>query len=184
TERLCRRSCAGHRDSQNRVGAQLALVLRAVDGDHRCIDQALVGRVHSLELRGDKAFDVLDCLQNALAEIVLLSAIAQLDSLVLTGGSATWDRSATAGSIFEYNVGFDGWVAAAVQNFACVDRCNLSHFHPLSLCALLRRRSFICNPMLQSVLEAGAAVHCNVASASARNYLNKFRHSVAHRTSF
>jgi len=38
--------------------------------------------------------------------------------------------------------------------------------------------------MLQSVCEAGPAVHGNIASASAGNYLNKFRHFVAHRTSF
>ena len=42
---------SGHRDGENRVRAQAALVRRAVELDHLAIDRALLARIHALQRR-------------------------------------------------------------------------------------------------------------------------------------
>ncbi len=123
----------GHGDGEDGVGAELGLVVGAVDGDHGGVDEALVGGVHAGELGGEDGLDVFDGLEDAFAEVDGLVAVAQLDGLVLAGGGAGGDGGAADGSAVEDDVGFDGGVAAGVEDFACVDRDDLGHVAPVVL---------------------------------------------------
>ena len=49
------------------------------------IDFRLVQRVKSLQRRSDHFVDVLNCLQNSLAAVSLLVAVAKLNCFVFTG---------------------------------------------------------------------------------------------------
>ena len=106
----------GQRDAQNRVRAQLALVVRAVQVDHQLINGDLLGGVQVNEFRRDALVDVLDRLQDALAAVDLLVAVAQLDRLVRARGRARRDARAAQGAVFQIDVHLDGGVAARVQN--------------------------------------------------------------------
>jgi len=117
-QRAGRGARGGHGDGQNGVGAQLRLVLRAVDGDHALVQQTLVGCVHAGQLWGQDALHVLDRVEHALAHVVLLVAVAQLDGLVLSGAGAGGDGGAALGPAGEGDVGFDGGVSAGVQYLA------------------------------------------------------------------
>ena len=79
---------AGHGDGQDGVGAELALVGGAIESDHGLVDEALVGGIHAFDFGGDDGFDIGNGLENALAHVVALVAVAQFDGLMLAGGSA------------------------------------------------------------------------------------------------
>ena len=87
------RSGLGHRqrDAQQGVGAQAALVVGAVEVDHRPVQAGLVGGLAAGHLRRDLAVDVLHRLGDALAAPGL-AAVAQLDGLELAGGGARGHR--------------------------------------------------------------------------------------------
>ena len=55
------------RDAEDRVGAEPALVRRAVELDHRLVEGALLGGARPGQRRGDLAVDVLDRPRDALA---------------------------------------------------------------------------------------------------------------------
>jgi hypothetical protein len=69
--------------------------------------------------------------ENSFAEIVILVSIAELDGFVLAGGGSAGNGGAAFGSPVEDDVGFDGWIAAGVKDFACVDRDDLGHVAPV-----------------------------------------------------
>lgn len=78
-----------HRNAKDRVGAQTRLVRRAVQGDYQGVDVALVERILPLEGVIDLVVDVVDGLEDALA-LQAVAAVAELDGLFFTGGSAGW----------------------------------------------------------------------------------------------
>ena len=71
----------GHRNGQERVGAQPSLVRCPVQIDQGEIDSALVERVQSLQGVGDVPVDVGHRLQDALAAEAT-AAVSQFDGLV------------------------------------------------------------------------------------------------------
>ena len=73
------------RHAQDRVGAQLALVGRAVQLQQPAVDARLVGDVLAQQVGRDEVDDVLDRGQDALAAVAALVAVAQLDRLVGAG---------------------------------------------------------------------------------------------------
>ena len=75
----------GQRHTENSVGAEPALVLRAVEFDQRLIDAALILGFHVAQRVVDLSIDRLDRLGDAFAEIAALVAIAQLDGFVRAG---------------------------------------------------------------------------------------------------
>ncbi len=123
----------GHRDRQDRVGAQLALGRRAVEREHGVVELALVAGVHAFQLGGDHFVDVVDGLQHAFADVAALVAIAQLQRFVLAGGGAAGHGGAAARSAFQNDIGFDGGIAARIQNFAAKNQFNLCHASPALL---------------------------------------------------
>ena len=75
------------RDAEDRVGAQLALVRRAVEVDQGLVDEALLAGLEADELGADRVEHRVDGLEHALAAVAL-AAVAQLDRLEGAGGRA------------------------------------------------------------------------------------------------
>ena len=120
-----RRARRRHRDGENRVRAELSLVRRSVELDQRSVDRDLIRCDQTVERRRDSLLDVLHGELHALAAVALRVAVAQLERLVLAGGRAARHGGAASRSARERDVGFDGGVAAAVENFprANIDNC-------------------------------------------------------------
>ena len=108
------------RHAEDGVGAEPALVRRAVELDHRLVDVDLVLGFHAADRLEDLAVDGLDRLLDALAEIAR-AAVAQFDRLMRAGRGAGRNRGAAHRAVLEHDVDLDGRVAAAVQNFAADD---------------------------------------------------------------
>ena len=82
----------GQGDAEDGVGAELGLVGRAVQFDQQRGRVPPARRAFVAEnLRGDDLVDVVDGLEDALAEIAFLVAVAQLDGLVGAGAGAAGD---------------------------------------------------------------------------------------------
>ena len=83
---------------------------------------------------GQRVVDVGDGLGDALAEVPLLVAVAQLDGLVNAGAGAGGDGGAAEGAVGQDDVDLDGRVASAVEDLASVhlgDGCGrLTHVDP------------------------------------------------------
>ncbi len=117
----------GHGHGQHGVGAQLALVLGAVERDHALVQTLLVFGVETLEGLGDGAVDVGDGLEHAATQVDLLVAVAQFHGFEFAGGSARGHRGATERTIVEGDVGFHGGVATGVEDLAGNDLLDLGH---------------------------------------------------------
>src|SRR4029077_10036632 len=99
------------------------------------VDQALAPGVllfgrHTLEPWADDLVDVLHRLEDPLATEPLLVAVAELDRFVLPGGSPTRHRSPSRRAARQGDIGFDGGVAPAVEDFARANRNDGAHSRP------------------------------------------------------
>ena len=170
-ERVGRGARGGHGDSKDGVSAKVALVGRAIDLEHGGVDEALICRVDTGELGRDGAFDVLHGLHDALAEIDFLVAVAKLYGFVFAGAGAGRNGCAANGSAGEDDVGFNGWIATAVENFARLDCDDFSHVaFPFGH---LRREDAV----LQSVVQPWTTVYGNCAAAYSDDRFQQFRHT-------
>jgi hypothetical protein len=122
--RLGGRARHRHRNCQDRVRSQAAFVLGAIERDHVAVDHGLLLGFHAYERWSDFLVDVAHRLARALAEVARLVAIAQFHRFVLAGGCAGRHRRPPPASIGQINVGLDGRIPAAVQNFASYDACD------------------------------------------------------------
>ena len=109
------------RHAENGVGAEPALVRRAVELDHDLVDLDLLLDRHAAERLEDLAVDGVDRLLHALAEIARLVAVAQFDRLMGAGRGARRHRGAADRAVFQHHIDLDGRIAAAVENFAADD---------------------------------------------------------------
>ncbi len=116
----------GQRDAEDRVGAQPALVGRAVELDHRLVEGALLGGACARQRRGDLAVDVGDRARDALAGPGV-AAVAQLDRLELAGRGARGHRREAARAGLERHLDLDRRVAARVEDLAGVDGGDGAH---------------------------------------------------------
>jgi hypothetical protein len=113
------------------VGAQAALVGRAVEVDHRPVERLLVGRIHPVHGLGELAVHVRDRLGHALAG-PSVAPVAQLDGLELTGRGARRHGRAARGAGPQEHVDLDGGISAAVEDltsmdaFDCAQPCSTS----------------------------------------------------------
>ncbi len=103
-ERVGRRLGDRERDPEDRVGAELLLVVCAVELDHRRIDEALVGGVEALESRAEYVDDGRDGLLDALAAVALLVTVAKLVGLERAGRCSGGDGRASDDSVVEQNL--------------------------------------------------------------------------------
>ena len=112
----------GHRqrNAQDGVGAQPRLVGRAVQRDHGVINLDLVFGIQARQRVKDFAVHGGDRLLHALAAIAL-AAIAQLNRLMGTGGSARRHRGAAEAAVFQPHIHFHSGIAPGIQDFAAGD---------------------------------------------------------------
>src|SRR6185437_1043973 len=97
-------------DAEDRVGAEPRLVGRAVEVDHREVDQALVARVLAEQLRLDLLDDRGHGLLDALAAVFGV-AVAELDRLERAGGGAGRYGRSGLREVVKHDFDLDGWVA-------------------------------------------------------------------------
>ncbi len=124
----------GEGDAEDRVGTELALGGGAVKRQHLVVDSTLVAGAHADDVRGDDLVDVFDRLEDALAEVAALVAVAQFESLVDAGGGPGGNGGASDGAVSEGDVDFYRGVAAGVENFPGVD---VGDFHVVLFCLWL-----------------------------------------------
>ena len=103
---------AGKRHAEDRVGAQGALVFRAVQGDHRVVDLPLVQAVHADDFRGDFVEDVADGLQDALAEVAFLVPVPEFQHFVFPGRCAGGHGCPSGDPRKQGDFGLDGRIAS------------------------------------------------------------------------
>ena len=90
----------------------------AVEGDHRLVDLDLILGVQAGDGVENVAVDGLDRLQDALAAVAALVAVAQFHRLVRPGRGARGHRRAAHGAVLEDDIDLDRRIAAAVEDFA------------------------------------------------------------------
>ena len=108
----------GQADAQDRVGAELPLVGRAVGRDQRAVQPDLVGRIATHGDLGQRRVDVGHRLGHAFAEVARLVAVAELDRLVDSRAGPRGNRRPAERAVGQDHVHFDGRVAAAVEDLA------------------------------------------------------------------
>ena len=106
------------RHAEDRVGAEPGFVGRAVERDHGLVDLGLAFGVHAADGVENLAFDRVDRLAHALAEIAGLVAVAQFDRLMRAGRGARRHRGAAERAVRQHDLDFHGRIAAAVEDFA------------------------------------------------------------------
>ena len=122
--------CGGTRNrkraTEDCIGAELALVGSTV-GDHE-------GRVHAALVAGVHAHDALalaihmgHCLRDALAQVAILVAVAELDRLEVAGRGTRGHDSARKAAVLQRDLDLDGGIAAGVQDLTSVHFCDLAH---------------------------------------------------------
>ena len=110
-DRLRRRE----RHAEDRVGAEPALGVGAVERAQLGVEDPLVGGVEPGDRVADLAVHVRDRVLHALAAVADL-AVAELDRLVRAGAGAARHRRPAAGARDQLDLDLDGRVAAGVQD--------------------------------------------------------------------
>ena len=116
----------GEAGAEDRVGAELRLVVGAVEIEHELVDAALVERVEAFQRFGDVVVDETDGLADALAAVAIV-AVTEFDRFVLAGRGAGGDRGAPERSGVEHDLDLDGGVAARVEDLAAEDADDVAH---------------------------------------------------------
>ena len=131
--KLSRSSCSvsnSKRNAENSVCAEATLVWSAVKLDHSEVKAALILCIPTNNKVADLSVDVLNCLQNALAQVTALVAVAKLYSLKLAGRSAGRNDCTTKGTVVKNNLNLNGWIATGIEDLTCVNIKNLAHSSP------------------------------------------------------
>ena len=108
----------GHGDGEDGVGAEIGFVGRAVGVNHFAIERVLVGGVEAGDGFGDFGVHVADGFQDAFAEVARFVAVAEFVGFVFAGGCAGRNGGAADGAACDVDVGFDGGIAAGIDDFA------------------------------------------------------------------
>ena len=117
----------GERDAEDRVGAEVLLVGRAVERHHLGVDEPLLAGVEADEARVDLLDDGVDGLLDALAQVAALVAVATLGRLEGAGRGARRDGRAGERAVVETDLDLDRRVAARVQDLAGANLLNAGH---------------------------------------------------------
>ncbi len=147
--------------AEDRICAQLALVVRIVERDHRVIDVALVLGVHADQQVGNRLVDGFDSVQHALAQVTVLVAIAQLDRFMRARRSARWHCGPPETAVFEQDVHLDRGVAPAVQYLASVNVDDGGHARFVSV-------KWLCIDELRHLADQGVFVAAQYAQEHTR----------------
>ena len=122
----------GHGDAEHGVGAELGLGFGAVELEQGVVDRLLVAGIQAAQGLGDGTVDVRNRLEDALAEVAPGVAVAEFEGFIDAGGGAGGDGRATEDTAAEADIGFEGGVAAGIEDFAGADGFDVEHvFSPL-----------------------------------------------------
>jgi hypothetical protein len=117
------------RNAQDRVGARLGLVRRAVRGQHRAVQTRLIENIAAGDDRSQDRSDVLASLADALAQIALLVAVTQFQRFVLAGRRARRHGRARHHAGLQRHLDFNRGVAAGIEDFARQNALNHDRAH-------------------------------------------------------
>ena len=123
----------GQRHAEDRVGAEPALGVGAVERAERRVEHALIGGVEAGDRLADLAVHVRDRVLHALAAVADL-AVAELDRLVRAGAGSARDRGPAPGPADELDLDLDGRVAARVEDLPPGDVIDDAHVHSCGEC--------------------------------------------------
>ena len=121
----CCCSSNSHRDSENRVCAELLLVRRPIELDHQSVNVALRRSILADDAWSDDFDHVGDRFQNSLAMESLHVPITQLQGFVDSRRCSRGNGSSSLASILSPNIHFYCGVSSRIQNLSC------SHVHDL-----------------------------------------------------
>mmetsp|Transcript_70221 Transcript_70221/g.146965 ORF Transcript_70221/g.146965 Transcript_70221/m.146965 type:complete len:494 (+) Transcript_70221:991-2472(+) len=158
-----------HRDGQDGVGTQLLLAPAPVVGaaiellHHLFVDALLVGDVHTKKCGSDDVVDVGHGLQDSLAQQSALVVVAQLQSLVDTGGGAT-GNSGTEERGLGAQVHLDSGIASRIENLPGGDGDDLAAI-ALTIVECGHTWQYLALQELQGGSSAGTAVRDLVLGA-------------------
>jgi hypothetical protein len=130
----------GQRDAEDGVGAELALVVGAVERQHLGVDEPLLAGLEAEQLRADLVEHGVDRVLDALAQVAALVAVAQLQRLVGAGGGPGGHRGTGDGAVVQTDLDLDGRIAARVEDLAGYEAFNGGHVCSLVRCARRRGR--------------------------------------------
>ena len=115
-----------HRDAEDGVGTEAALVGRAVDLHHELVDLGLLRHVHADQLGRENLVHVLDGLEHTLAHVHRLVAVTKLARLV-DASRRTRRHTRAEQALLGGQVNLHSGVAARVVDLTSVDSKNLRH---------------------------------------------------------
>jgi len=102
----------------------MRFVARAVDRDHQAVDVGLVGGVVARQLRADHRPDVVHRLEHALAAVAARIAVPQLARFEFARGGAGRCGRGAFETVLQLDDGPHGGLAARVEDFVRIDRCD------------------------------------------------------------
>src|SRR5581483_7658485 len=117
-----RRARGGERDAEDRVRAELRLVLRAVELAQARVERGLLPGLEAAERGRDRVGDVLHGIEDALPAVAARVLVAELDRFAAPRRGTRGNGRAAEGSSLELEVDLNGRVAAGVQDLASLDR--------------------------------------------------------------
>ena len=91
--------------------------------------------------RGEDFGDIGDGLGHAFAEIAGLVSVTKFDRFVFTRAGAAGNGCAADGSSGQFDISFDSWIAARVEDLACADGKNGCVGHKKGLQKPIPRRA-------------------------------------------
>jgi hypothetical protein len=98
------------------VGAEVRLVVRAVELDHGAIDRAWSVASMPMTASAISSLTLDDGAGHALAEVAVLVAVAELDGLELAGGRAAGHGGAAGRAVLQDDFRLERGVAARVED--------------------------------------------------------------------
>jgi hypothetical protein len=83
-----------------------------------------IASIETDQFGSDDVVNIVNGLEDALAEVASFVTITKLYSFVLTCTSARWDGCAADDAGLEFDVDFNSRIATRINNFASADVCD------------------------------------------------------------
>jgi len=112
-----------HRDAEDSVGAQLALVVGAVEFEHKLINFLLLGNILTNERRRNDVINIGNSLKDTLAQEAAFIVVSQLKCFIDTSRSTAGHSSAEETALGHYFY-LNRRIATAVQDLTSVNRLD------------------------------------------------------------
>jgi len=110
--------CGRERDSEDGIGSDFLFRRRAVHCEHGFIHRNLICSVEADQSGREKLGNIGNGFGHALAEVAGFVSIAELNRLVLTCAGTAGNCCTANSSAGEFDIGFDGGIAARIEDLA------------------------------------------------------------------